>query len=33
MTLLDWGAVLVVGLVWIEHYMDWRLRITKEMKK
>jgi hypothetical protein len=21
---IDWLAILIIGLVWIEHYMDWK---------
>lgn len=28
----DWVAICIIGLVWIEHYMDWKLRVAKEAK-
>ena len=26
----DWVWVLIVGLLWIEHYMGWKLRIMQK---
>ena len=28
--LWDWVIICAIGLIWIEHYMDWKLRIAKE---
>jgi len=28
----EWFAVLIIGLCWIEHYMDWKLKIAQETK-